>query len=451
MSKIFFGILLFFASLAVASSKTFFILPPYTETWFNSTPVVVENENKALPLAMSADTLGWFRYAWDGDSLPDSIFIYKDSDSRFLEPVGFGGFPAETLRAIPVKILFDNVFSYRDSIYFIPEKSFRFGDSDYNYGFYAEDARKEQGFFLSDKEFTLFVLIPDDKSWLDEIPVVVDAKDSRDSWEMEPDDSAFPGWFRYTWKKEGYRPEGFFLYGKSDSLRSSPIGKNGFALGRTDLLPFGLEDVDSLFLVPDLNYRCYSKRDELYGDPGIVYLKDIRKNCPLKKLCLEKDFIPACHKIDFYRFPVYYSIYSKDSVLVKDEKLLLPQYDCVFGGFNPGCANRIFVENGFCQLGSGDYLVKIRDEASDSSFFLPYSVATSALFSERIQRNVDIRVENSLVWIRSASPIGFAVFNSLGQIVSHGNVLNSAKVKLPASGNYLLKVGTETHRVQIKW
>lgn len=449
MSKIFIGLLVL-ASFAVPSEKTLFVLPPYTEPWFRSTPVVVENENKTLSLAMSADTLGWFRYTWDGDSLPDSVFIYKDSDSLFLEPVGFGGFPAETLRAIPVKILFNVEFSYRDSIFFIPEKSFRFGESDYHDGFYAEDARKEQGFFLSDKEFTLFVLIPDDRNWIGETPVIVDAKDSRDSWEMVSDDSAFPGWFRYTWKKADYRPEEFFLYGKSDSLRRSPIGKNGFALGRTDLVPFGLENVDSLFLVPDLNYSCYSKGEELYGDSGIVYLQDVRKNCPLKKLCLEKDFVPACHQIDFNRYPVYYSIYSSDSVLVKGEKALLPQYDCVYGGFNPGCANRIFVENGFCQLASGDYLVKIRDEASDSSFFLPYSVTTTALFPERFRQNIDIRIENSLLRIRSASPIDFAVFNSLGQIVSHGNVLNSAQVKLPASGNYLLKVGTEIRRVQIK-
>lgn len=106
MSKIFIGLLVL-ASFAVPSEKTLFVLPPYTEPWFRSTPVVVENENKTLSLAMSADTLGWFRYTWDGDSLPDSVFIYKDSDSLFLEPVGFGGFPAETLRAIPVKILFN--------------------------------------------------------------------------------------------------------------------------------------------------------------------------------------------------------------------------------------------------------------------------------------------------------------------------------------------------------
>lgn len=314
VSKIFIGLFVL-ASFAIASEKTLFVLPPYTETWFHSTPVVVECENKTMPLAMSADTLGWFRY---------------------------------------------------------------------------------------------------------------------------------------TWKKADYRPEVFFLYGKSDSLRLSPIGKSGFAFGRTDLVPFGLEDVDSLFLVPDLNYSCYSKGEELYGDSGIVYLQDIRKNCPLKKLCLEKDFVPACYQVDFNRYPVYYSIYSKDSVLVKGEKALLPQYDCVYGGFNPGCANRIFVENGFCQLASGDYLVKIRDEASDSSFFLSYSVTTTALFPERPRQNIDIRIENSFVRIRSASPVDFAVFNSLGQFISHGNVLNSDQIKLPASGNYLLKVGTETHCIQIK-
>lgn len=150
MSKVFSSIL-FLTSFAVSSEKTLFVLPPYTETWFHSMPVVVENENKALPLAMSSDTLGWFRYTWAGDSLPDSIFVYKNSDSLFLEPVGLGGFPAETLRAIPLKVLFDKVFSLRDSIFFIPEKSFRFGDLDDQYGFYAEDARKEQGFFLSEK------------------------------------------------------------------------------------------------------------------------------------------------------------------------------------------------------------------------------------------------------------------------------------------------------------
>ena len=449
MEKYFVGILLF-SSVVFSSPKTFFFLPPYTETWFNSTPVVVENGDKTRPLAMSADTLGWVRYTWDGDSLPDSVSVYKDSDSLFLEPIGFFGYPAETIRGIPMKTLFCDVFSYRDSLFFIPEKSFRIGEQDLNEGFYTEDVRKDQGFFLREEDFTLFVLVPDYPDWIDETPVIVDAKDSGDFWEMEPENSEFSGWFRYTWAKGGYLPEEFWIYKKSDATRNSPIGANGFALGRTDLVPFELEDVDSLFLVPDLNYRCYSKGDEIYGDPGIVYLKDIRKNCPLKKLCLEKDFEPACHDIDFNSYPVYYSIYSEDSVLVKDEKLLLPGYDCVFGGSNPGCANRFFFESSLCQLEAGDYLVKIRDEVSDSAFFMPYTIETSKIFAGAPSRNVQIRVEGATVFLDVVSPTDFTVFSALGAVVLRGRVEKNAALEIPQKGNFLLRTDTKTFRVQIK-
>ena len=100
-----------------------------------------------------------------------------------------------------------------------------------NEGFYTEDVRKDQGFFLREEDFTLFVLVPDYPDWIDETPVIVDAKDSGDFWEMEPEDSGFPGWFRYTWAKGGYLPEEFWIYKKSDATRNSPIGANGFALG----------------------------------------------------------------------------------------------------------------------------------------------------------------------------------------------------------------------------
>lgn len=130
--------------------------------------------------------------------------------------------------------------------------------------------------------------MPDFKDWIDATPVIVDAKNSRDRWEVIPDDSSNPGWFRFLWNKDAYWPENFYFYRKTDSLFTSPIGKNGYALGRTELLLFGLEASDSLLLVPNLSYFCWSKGEEIYGDPEIVYLTDIRKIVHCKNFVLKK-------------------------------------------------------------------------------------------------------------------------------------------------------------------
>ncbi|WP_308603334.1 hypothetical protein [uncultured Fibrobacter sp.] len=72
------------AAVSVFSAdRTLFFLSPYIKNWFHSTPVIVENSNRSSARSMTADTLGWYRYSWDENSLPDSILVYSGRDSLF--------------------------------------------------------------------------------------------------------------------------------------------------------------------------------------------------------------------------------------------------------------------------------------------------------------------------------------------------------------------------------
>lgn len=438
--------ILLFVSIVFSAEKTFFFLPPDTKSWFDSSPIIVENGDRQSFKEMLADTLHWFRYSWDEDSLPDSILIYRDSDSLFSEPIGAQGFPSEIAVQIPLKSLFED--SREGVISFIPEEEMR-PDED-AYGFYTSDIRLRSylGSFKSD--LTVFVLVPDYKDWIEEIPVLVDVKDSRDAWELVPDDSAFAGWFRFHFSKEEYRPAWFYLYKKSDTLRKAPIGKNGYALGETPLWPLGGRgEEDSIFIVPDLNYDCLPEGEFLAGQ-GIVYENDARQVCTLQYNCLKPDFNPGCSHINFSPSPVYYSIFSADSELVKPDEPLLSQKSCVWGIFVPGCNEKIFMENEYCQLDAGNYLVKIHVENLDSAFFVPYTVASTALPFPDFRNKVDVIAENSFVWISSAASERYFVLNALGQVLARGKVLGSVKVEIPTAGNYWVRVGSETHFVRIR-
>ncbi len=444
MLKIFVGSFLFL-SFAFSAEKTLFFLPPYTKSWFNSTPVVVENSDRSSTRAMTADTLGWFRFSWDENALPDSVLVYSGRDSLFLKPVGFGGFPVSTVRQIPLKMLFDAAYPEQGSVFYVPEESQRPGE-DVDFGFYARDIRLETGCFATSKAFTLYFLVPDYKDWIEETPVIVDAKEASVRWKMTADGEN-PGWFRFQWNDGEYRPEGLYIYRESDSLSTSPIGKNGYALGETDLIPFGLENADSLFLVPDLNYDCRGEGDALYGSPEIVHLRDIRKTCPLQKLSLSDDFSPGCH--EGFKRPYSYSVYSDDSALVKEASPLTGLQGCISGTFLNGCLAKISIDKKICGLEPGRYFAKIRDEALDSSFAVHWTVETTPIPAKGFRNASFVRVENSLVRIHSASRERFAVFNSLGQIVFKGIVRGETLVAVPAAGNYLVKIGAETFRVQV--
>lgn len=432
------------AAVAVFSAdRTLFFLSPYAKNWFDSPPVIVENLNRNSAQSMIADTLSWYHYSWDENSLPDSILVYSGRDSLFSEPVGFGGFPASSSMQIPIKMLFEVSFRGQGSIFYVPEES-KWPDENSEFGFYVWDVRSETGYLASSKAFTLYFLVPDYKDWIEEIPVIVDAKDASARWKMTADGEN-PGWFRFQWNAGEYQPKGFYIYRESDSLLTSPIGRNGYALGRTALIAFEQNGADSLFLVTDLNYNCSEHHEE-----GIVYQTDIRKNCPLKKHCLEENFEPRCYTFNAEIFPTYYSFYSTDSVLVREEQLLEITGLCVLGEINWGCKPQIVVHGKSCDLPSGNYFIYFRDAVSDSAFYLPYVLEASAIPKSFLPNGIRVYAENSFVWIHSDVRKNFAVVNSLGQIVQRGSVWGDLKIKLPSSGSFWVKVESELFRVQIK-
>lgn len=108
------------------------------------------------------------------------------------------------------------------------------------------------------------------------------------------------------------------------------------------------------------------------------------------------------------------------------------------------------MENEYCQLDAGNYLVKIHVENLDSAFFVPYTVASTALPFPDFRNKVDVIAENSFVWISSAASERYFVLNALGQVLARGKVLGSVKVEIPTAGNYWVRVGSETHFVRIR-
>lgn len=92
-----------------------------------------------------------------------------------------------------------------------------------------------------------------------------------------------------------------------------------------------------------------------------------------------------------------------------------------------------------CGLAGGDYLVKLRDELSDSSFFLTYALEPAALLTESLQNKVPIRIEDSFVWIHSKTQENFAIVNSLGLDCYQGNRFGKHKNKAPFNRKLLDK------------
>lgn len=274
----------------MAKDVTFFFLKPYEKSRVESNAVIVENRD-GIVRKMTADAAnpGWERFSWDADSLPDSVLIYRETDTEFVNPIGYFGYRANSLYSFPMKFLPNPTYFVSDTAFLIMED--RLSD-----GIFSEDVRRYYYFdWLRENGQTLFVLIPDYPEWIDEVPQIVDADFPENSWEMSPD-AEYPGWFLYKWEGGEYVPLSFLLYRASDSLRENPIGRNGFAYGETEVVPETLLG-DSTFFYPDLNYNCeipnsvkhcagscwYSGRTRPY---------DVRSQCPMRYDSRQDSFEP---------------------------------------------------------------------------------------------------------------------------------------------------------------
>lgn len=99
-------------------SKNLFALVPDYKEWIQETLVFVDAEDSSKYWEMTPDeqNKGWFSYSWNYCSAsPDSLYLYKKSDSARIAPVGENGFAYGKTELKPLK--FNDVLN----VYFYPD------------------------------------------------------------------------------------------------------------------------------------------------------------------------------------------------------------------------------------------------------------------------------------------------------------------------------------------
>lgn len=366
-----------------AESFTFYLLVPEYREWLEMPPIIKNLANgDVIPMERDAEEYyGWYHYTWEKDSIPDSVLIYSSRDTSFEDPIASDGFCSKTNDSFPLKMMSDLV----DTVYFVSELSWRIVDGVDEYGFAYNDIRQDI-YYSKDDSFEyyskkMYVLVPDYKEWIDEIPILVDAKDSLKYWEMKPDEQN-KGWFSYSWNHCSISPDSLYLYKKTDSTRLAPVGESGFAYGETDLVPLKFENTLNIFFYPDLRYDCA--------------IPDVECFC---NNAYEKCYCNAYEKVRWKSYDVRPACQLR--------------YDCLKDDFEPYYYNM-------------------------------------ELRPVRMAAQIHVQSIGSAIQMSSSKLQPFAVFNAMGQVMTRGTVNGITNVKVPNSGMYLVKIGSEVHRLNVR-
>lgn len=367
-----------------AESFTFYLLVPEYKEWLETPPIVknLTNGNVASMDRDATEYYGWYHYTWEKDSVPDSVFFFSYRDSSFLDPIGSNGFCDKNKNAFPMKTFSDLM----DTVYFVADLFWKGVDHDVDeYGYATSDVRKNIHYSKDDSvEYyskNMYVLVPDYKEWIDEIPVLVDASDSLKNWEMKPD-GLNKGWFSYSWNYCSISPDSLYLYKKSDLMRMAPVGENGFAYGQTELSPLKFKDNMNVYFYPDLRYDCTISDIECF--------------------CKNPDVECYCDSYEKVRWKSY-----------DVRSVCQLRYDCLKDDFEPYYYNM-------------------------------------ELRPVRMAAQIRVQSIGSAIQMSSSKLQPFAVFNAMGQVMARGTVNGITNVKVPNSGMYLVKIGSEVHRLNVR-
>lgn len=427
-------------SFSYSEKCEFNILMPPLQQWTSA--FIIQNKD-SVKRQMLSDTayLGWLNYTWNCDSLPDSMLVYSESDST---PIGINGFWSTSQNPFPIKDMFSN---YKKSVYFLS-----YGECDSNiYGDCIFDDVRSQYYYeknelKSSLNKTIFVLVPDYKEWINETPVIIST--SSNVWEMQSDKD-YAGWFKFTWKRGDVLPENFLIYKKSDTLRTEPIGANGFALGNTNLVPISFDNRDSIFLIPDLNY--FYNEDTLAmccNSFNIKYYSDARQVKVLEYNSLKDDFKPRYYYQGILNNKVIsFSLYNESG-----DTLLFDTHE---PDIYKNCLDlqnfaTIKLLNKPCDLAPGKYYLEFSIDSSKSimnftvdSLLIPLKI----LQHVALKNNVNIELIKNIVHISSNESTSYVILNSIGQIVSKGRFNKTKNITLFNQGLYIIKVGEVVRKV----
>lgn len=435
-------ILILVASFVSSAEVSFFVQLPLDRNWLTGIPVLIENDDGVIHQMSDVGGNGWFRYSWDNEKIPESVFIYSASDALFRHPLGLGySDGGSELKPIPMKKIFGA--SSNDSIFFQPDEQCWLEDGEFSIEKKILDESQCNGFYVDyGGPVSFFMLIPDYKEWVDEIPIIVDSAHKDRFWEMEPDPDGNLGWFYYQWKDDEWVPEHILIYMKRDTLLEHPIGTGGYAYGETELMSIPCCGNNDYF-VPDWRYKC---GDDIVGPYSRFISENRRTSCVLRYDSRKELFEPF-----YYPYTLYYSVYGKDDVPVIPEHYSADSTEMVY------FKNHEVLMNSSTDLDDGTYILKF--------WFYDYERRVNAQRTIRVENglvanfaSLNKRTTQMAVWetkrkLRIADGLegaSYAVFNPVGQVIAHGRIQGPVEVSLPTPGVYLVKVGSEVRRVDVR-
>lgn len=413
------------ASLALSAQRTLFVQVPPMRYWTAGNPVLVQNGDGVARQMQDAGGNGWFSYTWENAEPSDNVYVYSSRDSLLKRPLGLNYYKgAKEQTPIPVNLVMETYGV--DSIYYIPDDQC-WPDDGVDQGIYPSDARSESlcnGDYDSiDSESVskdIYVFFPSFDEWDGETPVIVDADDFENTWEMRSEGSKK---FFYSWNDDEWYPENILIFMKSDSLLEHPIGSKGFTTG----LQSGLQG--------DYVGEAFSIRD--------CFLNDLAAYSPT----LNPDYKPACY---IYLAPtaLFYSVYTeKDSLVVSEHRSMDPTEIAYLEG-------RALLINKDIPLEDGNYVLKYAVYDYDNKpvdgqikFTVKDGEYRSAVPARNSVSQIQAFVAGRNLLISSTKQESYAVFNLTGQIIARGRLAGLTSVALPAPGVYLIKVGGELRRV----
>lgn len=414
------------ASLALSAQRTLFVQVPPMRYWTAGNPVLVENGDGVVHQMQDAGGNGWFSYTWENAEPSDNVYVYSSRDSLLKRPLGLNYYKgAKEQTPIPVNLVMETYGV--DSIYYIPDDQC-WSDDGVDQGIYPSDARSESlcnGDYDSiDSESVstdIYVVLPSYDEWDNDIPVIVDADDFENTWEMRPEGSKK---FFYSWNDDGWYPKNVLIFMKSDSLLEHPMGFIGIPSGLHSGL---LGDYVGL----NAKERSFSLRDCLLNDLAAV----------------SPGYTPSCY---IYLAPtaLIYSVTAEKGSLVVPDRRSMDSTEIAY------LEGRALLINKDIPLEDGNYVLKYAVYDYDNKpvdgqikFTVKDGEYRSAVPARNSVSQIQAFVAGRNLLISSTNQESYAVFNLMGQIIARGRLAGLTSVALPAPGVYLIKVGGELRRV----
>ena len=416
------------ASLALSAQRTLFVQVPSMRYWTAGNPVLVENGDGVVHQMQDAGGHGWFSYTWENVEPSDNVYVYSSRDSLLKRPLGLNYYKGTKEQTpIPVNLIME-MYGV-DSVYYIPD-DLCWPDDGVDQGIYPSDVRGETScngdYDRIDSESVstdIYVFFPSYDEWDNDIPVIVDADDFENTWEMRSEGSKK---FFYSWNDDEWYPENILIFMKSDSLLEHPIGSKGFTMG----LQSGLQG--------DYIGEAFSIRN--------CFLNDLAAYSPT----LNPGYKPACY---IYLAPtaLIYSVTAEKGSLVVPERRSMDSTEIAY------LEGRALLINKDIPLEDGNYVLKYAVYDYDNKpvdgqikFTVKDGEYRSAVPARSSVSQIQAFVAGRNLLISSTKQESYAVFNLTGQIIARGRLAGLTSVALPAPGVYLIKVGGELHRVNVQ-